>query len=597
VIATNAASPMIDLTNSSSVGQVQVIEEELAAIIVEDDDDEAPGSTEEAAGALPFIYDTFSLSDTASRSDLTIKKTAEAPSETSNAQKESMESSTAEDRGEDMPILVEEEPPRPSPARRTSTSPDVNQTTKNWNVAATSEQNSNVGFTTSKHTAKTESEGESDKKSSNDLSSQNQFTQKVQEITSWIESSPELNNLLNTRPGEPVSGKPTSEPPSQSNAPGVSVIKSTLKSAKATLKSAKANQPVRKRSAIEEEITSYIPAKKARIIAVLQQTSTVDVSDVSDDTIHSKQANSNATRKKKSPKFTKPFSFSKFNYKKQISSTDRAYSPANRINKLPSKQSFLTKKSSCYSDIWQVTSDNVTSNKKSSLSEINFSTPSDLRIRELNEDSLVQAESQDSGKTVESSPGDKDGNPVINPKDYNTVVYDIDFNPKQERLESVEPPLPLSLFCDSNDCDNAGDSDNTTNDAHIGDNSEMNAADAFKSVEPPQPSAVIDSGNNDCDNDGDYDRTTGDAHISDNIEMSAVVKDQEIDLADCYVCVVCQPFRLIRSTDLLIEHCSTFPDHETIHPLCYYNQVRVVVQDLVYHREYREKIKRLKEDS
>ena len=43
--------------------------------------------------------------DTASRSDLTIKKTAEAPSETSNAQKESMESSTAEDRGEDMPIL------------------------------------------------------------------------------------------------------------------------------------------------------------------------------------------------------------------------------------------------------------------------------------------------------------------------------------------------------------------------------------------------------------------------------------------------------------------------------------------------------------
>ena len=367
--------------------------------------------------------------------------------------------------------------------------------------------------------------------------------------------------------GEPVSGKPTSEPPSQSNAPGVSVIKSTLKSAKATLKSAKANQPVRKRSAIEEEITSYIPAKKARIIAVLQQTSTVDVSQsldnstitsatdssllsninhVSDDTIHSKQANSNATRKKKSPKFTKPFSFSKFNYKKQISSTDRAYSPANRINKLPSKQSFLTKKSSCYPDIWQVTSDNVTSNKKSSLSEINFSTPSDLRIRELNEDSLVQAESQDSGKTVESSPGDKDGNPVINPKDYNTVVYDIDFNPKQERLESVEPPLPLSLFCDSNDCDNAGDSDNTTNDAHIGDNSEMNAADAFKSVEPPQPSAVIDSGNNDCDNDGDYDRTTCDAHISDDNEMSAVVKDQEIDLADCYVCVVCQPFRLIR---------------------------------------------------
>ena len=75
---------------------------------------------------------------------------------------------------------MEEEPPRPPPAQRTSTSPGVNQTTKNWNVAATSEQNSNVGFTTSKHTAKTESEGESDKKSSNDLSSQNQFTQKVQ---------------------------------------------------------------------------------------------------------------------------------------------------------------------------------------------------------------------------------------------------------------------------------------------------------------------------------------------------------------------------------------------------------------------------------
>eukprot|EP00088_Acartia_fossae_P071189 TRINITY_DN9721_c0_g1_i12.p1 TRINITY_DN9721_c0_g1~~TRINITY_DN9721_c0_g1_i12.p1 ORF type:complete len:107 (-),score=26.20 TRINITY_DN9721_c0_g1_i12:282-560(-) len=59
-------------------------------------------------------------------------------------------------------------------------------------------------------------------------------------------------------------------------------------------------------------------------------------------------------------------------------------------------------------------------------------------------------------------------------------------------------------------------------------------------------------------------------------ETDAEIKEEEeMDLDEFYICLECQPIRILRGAEGLVEHGVNMVDHSDIKPLWSYNQVRV----------------------